>query len=285
MIDYLKNIYRMLTSWYILPVGLWTGSRRENKWLKKNRREQDPNLNPYEQRWEHIKKKVKKSTRRIGATIELVNEENLPNGAAWITPNHTSNFDPFYLIKAMGGRINLIPIAKKKLEDSKLASGYIRGADGFFIDRSKLREQIVLLNGAAQLAKNTNRAVTIFPEGTRSFTSELLSFKDGSFKFAQRYYLPIVPITITGTLQARPYFRLKTAHIKVIVHKPIKASEHMKLPTEIVSKRVFETIQRELRNYEDGLSIKEKAKLEKLKIKARKLEVKKNIKLNKELGI
>jgi 1-acyl-sn-glycerol-3-phosphate acyltransferase len=49
----------------------------------------------------------------------------------------------------------------------------------------------------------TSKGICIFPEGSRSFSTELLEFKPASFKFPQKFYLPIVPVTIAGTLQAR----------------------------------------------------------------------------------
>ncbi len=281
--NYLKNIFRIIFLW-MLPLGLWSGSRRLDKWLRKNKKEQDPNLHPYDERWEYIRKKVRKTIWRIGVDIELIGEENLPKGASWIAPNHTSNFDPFYLIKALGGKIPLIPVGKEVLEKSKLVGGFFRGGDGFFISRAKIREQIIKLDAAAAQAKQTNHAVIVFPEGTRSLTGDLLDFKDGTFKFAQRYYLPIVPITIIGTLQARNLLRLKTAKIQIIVHKPLKAADHMHLPTPIISKKVKTLIQKDLTNYYKSLSPHEKKHLKNIKEKSFIKEKKKNKKLQQEIN-
>jgi len=103
----------------------------------------------------------------------------------------------------MSNKVNLTPVAKKELTNSKMTKGYFTTTDGFMLDRSSPRQALQLLTGAAKFAKESNRGIVIFPEGTRSLTGELLEFKSGSFKFAQKFYLPIVPVTITGTLQAR----------------------------------------------------------------------------------
>ncbi len=281
--NYLKNIFRIIFLW-MFPLGLWSGSRRLDHWLKKNKREQDPNLHPYNDRWEYIRKKTKKTIRRIGVEVEVIGEENLPKGSSWITPNHTSNFDAFYLIKALGGKIPLIPVGKEALEKSKLAGGFFRGGDGFFISRAKIREQVIKLDAAAGQAKQTNHAIIVFPEGTRSLTGDLLDFKDGTFKFAQRYYLPIVPVTITGTLQARNLFRLKTAKVQVIVHKPLRAADHMRLTTPIIGKKVKALIQKDLDNYYKSLTPKEKKQLKAIREKSIAKEERKDKHLKTEIN-
>jgi 1-acyl-sn-glycerol-3-phosphate acyltransferase len=44
----------------------------------------------------------------------------------------------------------------------------------------------------------------IFPEGTRSKTSELLPFKDGAFRLAIEAGVPILPLAVSGTGTALP---------------------------------------------------------------------------------
>jgi 1-acyl-sn-glycerol-3-phosphate acyltransferase len=47
-------------------------------------------------------------------------------------------------------------------------------------------------------------SVMIFPEGTRSKTSELLPFKDGAFRLAIEAGVPILPLALSGTGTALP---------------------------------------------------------------------------------
>ncbi len=42
-------------------------------------------------------------------------------------------------------------------------------------------------------------SVMVFPEGTRSRTSELLPFKDGAFRLAVEFGVPILPLVVAGT--------------------------------------------------------------------------------------
>jgi len=152
-----------------------------------------------------------------------------------------------------------------------------------FLDRSSPRQALDLMNGAAQYAKNNGRGIVVFPEGTRSYTTDLLDFKAGAFKFPQKYMLPIVPVSITGTLEAKGFFKLKTSIVTVTIHKPIKPIDHSKKPTDIISNKVKSLIEKDLENFEKSLN-KEQADLhKKLKEKAAKQMVAKTAKLEAEL--
>ncbi len=282
--DYIKNFMRICTAWFTFPLSTWWGSRKLAKQVKKNEREQDPSLYPFDERWKYLRKKSKGILKRAGIKVEVEGLENLPKGGSWITPNHTSNLDGIYLTVGLGGKTGLVPVAKDVLKESKMFKGYFIGADAMFLDRSSIRQNLNLLNGAAQYSKERKRPVIIFPEGTRSLTGDLLDFKNGVFKFPQKYFLPIVPVTIVGTLQARNFLSLKTKVVKIIVDKPIKPINHSKMPTEILSKKVKAIISSNILNYEKSLSKKELEKLNNLKLNSVKKEERKNIKLKKEIS-
>ena len=60
----------------------------------------------------------------------------------------------------------------------------------------------------------------IFPEGTRSTTSDLLPFKDGAFRLAIDAGVPILPLALHGTATALPKhdwrFGRSTAVVEVL---------------------------------------------------------------------
>lgn len=271
-----------ITFMFWVPYALWRNSRRLKKWLKKNKKTQDPNLYDYYDRFSYIRKKAKKFNKRIGVKVNVIGLDNLPKSASWITPNHSSNFDGFFLLEALGSKTHMIPIAREDLFNKRIASGFLKGADAFVLNTVNIRQTVTVLNNAANYGKQNNRSIVVFPEGTRSLTTNLSEFKCGNFKFPQKYALPVVPVSITGTLQARRWWKLSYRTVNVKIHKPIKAIEHIKIPSDILCKRVYEKIEKDLKDYENSLSFKEKKYLMKLKKRGQKRENKKNNKLEKE---
>jgi 1-acyl-sn-glycerol-3-phosphate acyltransferase len=69
-------------------------------------------------------------------------------------------------------------------------------------------------------------SVMIFPEGTRSKTSELLPFKDGAFRLAIEAGVPILPLALSGTGTALPKhgWRFGRSAAEVRVLEPVETS-------------------------------------------------------------
>ena len=69
-------------------------------------------------------------------------------------------------------------------------------------------------------------SVMIFPEGTRSRTSELLPFKDGAFRLAIEAGVPILPLAVSGTRTALPKhdWRFGRSVAEVHVLEPVETA-------------------------------------------------------------
>jgi 1-acyl-sn-glycerol-3-phosphate acyltransferase len=69
-------------------------------------------------------------------------------------------------------------------------------------------------------------SVMIFPEGTRSKTTELLPFKDGAFRLAIEAGVPILPLALSGTGTALPKhgWRFGRSAAEVRVLDPIETT-------------------------------------------------------------
>lgn len=88
-------------------------------------------------------------------------------------------------------------------------------------------------------------SIVMFPEGTRSSTGRLRSFKPGAFEIAKRAGVPIQPIVLRGTGDALPKrgFVLQGRHpISIEVLDPIPPEEVEKLEAEEMMLRVRDTI-------------------------------------------
>lgn len=66
-----------------------------------------------------------------------------------------------------------------------------------------------------------------YPEGTRSRTGELMSFKRGAFKMAKDLNLPILPVTIKNANKIMPAKSLTICPntMEMTIHKPISVEE------------------------------------------------------------
>jgi 1-acyl-sn-glycerol-3-phosphate acyltransferase len=66
--------------------------------------------------------------------------------------------------------------------------------------------------------------MVIFPEGTRSTDGRLLPFKKGPFHLAMDSGVPVIPVTILGTLESWPKtrFGLRPGTATLIFHPPIE---------------------------------------------------------------
>lgn len=78
------------------------------------------------------------------------------------------------------------------------------------IDRENPRNAMKTILKAAELLKQDEVSVAVYPEGTRSKSCELLPFHNGVFKIAQKAEVPIVVVAVRGT---------ETIHKKYIRHR------------------------------------------------------------------
>jgi 1-acyl-sn-glycerol-3-phosphate acyltransferase len=119
----------------------------------------------------------------------------------------------------------------------------------------KLNRYIELKRGnrasVLQMMRTTERtidggnSIMMFPEGTRSPSGRLRSFKPGAFELALRCKVPILPIVIQGTHDALPKagFVLQGKHpISLEVLKPIPYEEFSEMKAEEISHEVRELI-------------------------------------------
>ena len=75
-------------------------------------------------------------------------------------------------------------------------------------------------------ALDNHVSVMIFPEGTRSKTSELLPFKDGAFRLAIEAGVPILPLAVSGTATAlrKHDWRFGRSDAEVRVLEPVETT-------------------------------------------------------------
>ena len=131
-----------------------------------------------------------------GIRYRVTGREHIPKGrAAVFCSNHESNVDPPVLFQALHRRLHVL----FKAELTKLPIlGRVMLAGGFVpVERDRREASMASIDRAAASIRAGN-SFLIFPEGTRSRSSELLPFKKGGFIMAIKAQAPIVPVAISG---------------------------------------------------------------------------------------
>ena len=136
--------------------------------------------------------------------------------------NHQGAFDIFliygylnrnfkWMMKYQLGRIPLIGYTCKK-------------AHHIFVDK-RGPKKIKATYDAARDTLQDGMSVTMFPEGSRTFTGHMGIFRKGAFALADELQLPVVPMTINGSFNIMP--RQRDLHfvcwhrLTLTIHAPI----------------------------------------------------------------
>lgn len=155
-----------------------------------------------------------------GSTITVTGKEHIPDEPVLYVGNHRSFFDVVSGYASIDGRCGFI--AKKELKRIPLLSIWMELISCLFLDRENVKEGLKTILAAIDLVKN-GTSVWIFPEGTRSRTDEMLEFKEGSMKIAEKSGCAIIPVAFKGTDDVfekhMPFIR--PSHIRICFGEPI----------------------------------------------------------------
>lgn len=177
-----------------------------------------------------------------GSKVEVIGEENLPEGPVLYVSNHQSNFDIPIFISYINRPKGFI--AKVELTKLPFVASWMRQMKCVFMDRKDIRQSITAINQGAEYLKQ-GYSMIIFPEGTRSSKKEMGEFKAGSFKLAVKSGVPIVPVAINGSynIMEKGSFIIKPAKVQINILKPIYVSELSKEEVKVLHDRVHKEIE------------------------------------------
>ncbi len=157
---------------------------------------------------------------QAGAHITIEGKENIPDEAVLFVTNHRSYFDILLLHTTSGKRPGFV--AKAEMDKFLLLNWWMRNINCLFLDRQDMRSGVQMIKDGAELIKK-GHSMVICPEGTRNQQHEMLPFKEGSLKMADKADCPVVPVAIIDSdqmLEIRPGFHIKSGSPKVIYGKP-----------------------------------------------------------------
>jgi 1-acyl-sn-glycerol-3-phosphate acyltransferase len=150
---------------------------------------------------------------RLGFGLEVRGREHVPTtGPALIVSNHVSILDPPFV----GGAAprELYFLAKEELFDVPLFGRFIRALNARPVKRDGSDGRA--LKAALKLL-GENRAILLFPEGTRGVEGRLGEGKPGAGMLAVLSGAPVVPVYVSGTARALPPGRALPRRARVTV--------------------------------------------------------------------
>lgn len=132
-----------------------------------------------------------------GCKIITKGLENIPKDEPVLfVGNHRSYFDILVYHESIGKPLGYI--AKVEIKKVPLLPLYMDDIGCLFLDRNDIKQGLETINKGAEYLK-MGHSLVLFPEGTRNQKDELLPFKEGGFKMAEKSKCAIVPVAISGS--------------------------------------------------------------------------------------
>ena len=152
----------------------------------------------------------------VGAKTTVIGRELVPTDKPVLyVSNHRSYADTPL------GYMNVVGItgfiAKKEVKKFPILSLWMKNMTCLFLDRDDMRQGLKTILTAIDNVKE-GYSVFIMPEGTRNHNDEMLPFKEGSFKVAEKSGCPIVPIAFSNTDALYELHKPWIKKAKVVVH-------------------------------------------------------------------
>ena len=165
---------------------------------------------------------------------DLINSSNYA-----IVSNHQGNFDILVILYTLP--VTPAFISKIELKNTPFLSTWMKAMDCLFIDRSDSagsRKKIL-----KRLQEDNRNPLLLFPEGTRSRSDKLLSFRTGGLKMIFDSRTDVLPVKINGSYKIwEEEKRIKRGIIDIEVKPLLEANDYSKQSFEIFVKRIKELI-------------------------------------------
>ena len=158
-----------------------------------------------------------------GTKVTVEGAENIPKDQAVLfVGNHRSYFDVLIGYTTVPGLLGFV--AKKEMLRYPLLNIWMVNVHCLFLDRKDIRAGLKsILTGVERVKEGIS--IWIFPEGTRNEAEdylELMPFKEGSLKIAEKTGCPVIPVAITGTAEIyESHFpRITSSQVTIEFGKP-----------------------------------------------------------------
>ncbi len=160
-----------------------------------------------------------------GTKVHAFNLDSIGNSGPFIlVSNHQSFFDIFSLLACLPVQFRFF--AKDSLFRLPFLGWHLKRAGHLPIDRSNARAAYKSFQSAVERIR-AGTSVVIFPEGSRSTTREVGSFRKGSLRLALTAGVAVLPIAICGSGYVLPKgsFLISPGRIYILAGQPIVPTE------------------------------------------------------------
>jgi len=161
----------------------------------------------------------------IGLNLNVKGEEHLwEQRPAVFVFNHQSKAD--VVICAQLLRRDIAGVGKKEIKKMPIIGKVLEMGGVVMIDRGDAKSAIKAMQPLVDVMKKEGKSVVLAPEGTRTISPKLTTFKKGAFHLAMQAGVPIVPIVIrnAGDVAPKGDFVYRPATVDVEVLPPVDTS-------------------------------------------------------------
>ena len=153
--------------------------------------------------------------------VSVSGRENIDPDVSYVfVANHQGAYDIFTVYGYLGH--NFRWMMKQGLRKIPFVGWACKWAGHIFVDNSSASATRRTMRQAERQLSG-GMSLVVFPEGARSWTGEMGTFKRGAYRLAVEFGLPVVPLTIDGAFDVLPRFKLLPVpgHIYLTIHKPV----------------------------------------------------------------
>ncbi|KAF3200734.1 1-acylglycerol-3-phosphate O-acyltransferase [Orbilia oligospora] len=187
----------------------------------------------------------------LGVEFEVENEEGMwKDRPVVFVGNHQSELDLLVLGRIFPQYCSVS--AKSSLKHTPFLGWFMQASGAIFIDRANRTSALSAFDNAIKQMKSNGQSAWIFPEGTRSYTTEtmMLPFKKGAFHLAVQAQVPIVPVVIQNyshvlNLKDKT-FRPGTIRVKILDKVETEGLEGTKEEVDKLVEKVRDSMVKEL---------------------------------------
>ena len=176
--------------------------------------------------------------------VKVEGRKHLEKNQSYVfVANHQGAFDIFLIYGYLGRHFKWM--MKYSLRKIPVVGWACEKSHQIFVDK-RGPKKIKATYDAARSTLKGGVSVTVFPEGSRTFTGHMGVFKKGAFLLADELQLPVIPLTINGSFDILPRTRglscVKWHPLRLTMHEPIYPIGQGQENIEATKKQAYDSV-------------------------------------------